>query len=216
MVLFFAFSGRRSPVASHIGFNRIVRRPLMTAPLICAQNVSMRKRESELVDAQQLAEIGVGKKQGLRVNLVANLQETISAGGRDFQAPDDEPGEQSLALEESADDSCCPSIIGRRIVSRDFVHQRMPFRNAGDWARGGTVEGTEALLRRIALQWSMWLIGGGIYRPRVATRRGRPVEDGRGEVEKISGGGWLVSKGFRYQRLRRLGHAKSRHSFANH
>jgi hypothetical protein len=37
----------------------------------------MQKRESELVDAEQLAEIGVGKKEGLRVKLVANLQETI-------------------------------------------------------------------------------------------------------------------------------------------
>ena len=100
--------------------------------MISARNVSMRKRESELVDAEQLAEIGVGKKQGLRVKLVANLQETISAGVREFQAPDGEPGEQSFALEESADDSCCPSIIGRRFVARDLVHQLAPVRTAGD------------------------------------------------------------------------------------
>jgi hypothetical protein len=84
------------------------------------------------------------------VKLVANLQETISAGGRDFQTPDGEPGEQSLALEESTDDSC-PSLVGKRFVARDFVHQVTPVCTVGDLARGRAVEGAEALRRRTAL-----------------------------------------------------------------
>ncbi len=71
---------------------------------------------------------------------------------------------------------------GPGVVVITVVPQLMPVRNVGDWARGGAVEGAEALRRRTALQWGMWLIGGGIYRPRVATRRGRPVEVRREKV----------------------------------
>ena len=47
-------------------------------------------------------------------------------------------------------------------ASCECVHQLMPVRNVGDWARGGAVEGAEALRRRTALRCGAWLIGSGI------------------------------------------------------
>ena len=64
-------------------------------------------------------------------------------------------------------------VVVESFLVAEFSQQHMPTHNAGDWARGRAGGGAEALQRRTALRGGTELSGIGIYRPRVATRRGR-------------------------------------------